>query len=138
MLGQADRLRRTTALTIDTSAVSGGQVLGRETDLGRLIDNLTANAQRHTTSLIALGVDQADGAVTLTVDDDGPGIAPADRERVFERFTRLDEARSRSAGGAGLGLAIVAAIVADHRGTVAIDRSPHGGARFTVRLPATG
>ncbi|MEM9131221.1 MAG: ATP-binding protein [Actinomycetota bacterium] len=138
VLGQADRLRRTTTLTIDTSAVSGGQVLGRESDLGRLIDNLTANAQRHTATVIALGVEQADGLVTLTVDDDGPGIAEADRERVFERFTRLDEARSRSAGGAGLGLAIVAAIVDDHDGTVGIDTSPQDGARFTVRLPATG
>ncbi len=138
VLGQADRLRRTTPLRIDTGAVSGGQVHGRDTDLGRLVDNLTANAQRHTTSVIALGVDQDDGWVTLTVDDDGPGIAPADRTRVFERFTRLDEARTRSAGGAGLGLAIVAAIVEDHGGTVAIETSSLGGARFVVRLPASG
>jgi len=71
----------------------------------------------------------------LVVDDDGPGIAPADRAVVFDRFTRLDEARSRDTGGAGLGLAIVADIVADHGGTITIDESPLGGASFRVSIP---
>jgi len=74
--------------------------------------------------------------VVLIVDDDGPGISVADRERVFERFTRLDEGRSRDAGGVGLGLAMVRAIVERHGGSVSVDDSPFGGARFVVRLPA--
>ena len=70
--------------------------------------------------------------VELTVDDDGPGIDPDDRERVFERFTRLDDGRARDAGGLGIGLAIVKAIVEQHGGTVTIDDAPIGGARFVV------
>jgi signal transduction histidine kinase len=63
-------------------------------------------------------------------------VAEADRDRVFERFTRLDEARARDAGGAGLGLAIVAAVASAHGGEVTVDGSPTlGGARFTVELP---
>ena len=77
----------------------------------------------------------ADGVV-LVVDDDGPGIPEADRERVFDRFTRLDEGRDRDGGGAGLGLAMVRAIVERHRGTVTVDSGALGGARFVVRLPA--
>ncbi len=75
--------------------------------------------------------------VVLTVTDDGPGIAEADRARVFERFTRLDEARRRDDAGAGLGLAIVERIVARHGGTVAVTDRLDGapGARFVVRLP---
>jgi signal transduction histidine kinase len=77
-----------------------------------------------------------DGALVLVVDDDGPGVPEADRERVFDRFTRLDEARGRADGGAGLGLAVVWRVVEQHGGTVVIGASPLGGARFEVRLPA--
>jgi signal transduction histidine kinase len=70
------------------------------------------------------------------VEDDGPGIAPAERQLVFERFARLDEARSQDAGGTGLGLAIVKQIVAGHGGTIALADRP-GGARFEVQLPAS-
>ena len=69
------------------------------------------------------------------IDDDGPGIARADRERVFERFVRLDEARHRSDGGSGLGLALVSAIMAEHGGSATCAASPSGGARFRLRLP---
>jgi len=74
--------------------------------------------------------------VRLTVDDDGPGIPPDARERVFERFTRLDDGRSRHDGGTGLGLAVVRTIVTRHHGAVRADTSPLGGARLTVTLPA--
>jgi signal transduction histidine kinase len=73
--------------------------------------------------------------VRLTVDDDGRGIPEADRERVFERFVRLDDARARDDGGSGLGLAIVAELIAAHGGVVAITSSPLGGARVEVTLP---
>ena len=74
-------------------------------------------------------------SVQLIVDDDGPGIDRNDRERVFERFTRLDEARTRESGGSGLGLAIVRDLVERHGGTVRIDTAPIGGARFVVVFP---
>jgi signal transduction histidine kinase len=72
----------------------------------------------------------------LAVDDDGAGIAPSERERIFERFVRLDESRSRDAGGSGLGLAIVAEIAHALGGSVLVGDSPLGGARFELRLPA--
>lgn len=135
MLAQGARLRRTSTLDIDTSAVSGGQVRGRANDLGRIIENLTANAMRHATSTIRLAVDESDDMVRLAVEDDGPGVPDAEREHIFGRFTRLDDARARDDGGAGLGLAIVASIVAAHGGTVRAEESASGGARFVVELP---
>ena len=81
-------------------------------------------------------VGEAPGWVQLVVSDDGPGIPEADRQRVFERFARLDEARDRDRAGAGLGLSIVAGVVARHHGTVEVDADPDlGGARFVVNLP---
>jgi signal transduction histidine kinase len=76
------------------------------------------------------------GTANLRVDDDGAGIPHADRQRVFERFVRLDEARTRDTGGSGLGLAIVAEIIKIHGGTVTIGDSPLGGASVEVVLPA--
>jgi signal transduction histidine kinase len=72
----------------------------------------------------------------LTVTDDGPGIPPADRERVFERFTRLDDARDRDAGGSGLGLAIIRQIAQRSGGDVHLDEAPGGGLRARLVLPA--
>jgi len=71
----------------------------------------------------------------VSVADDGPGIPAADRDRVFDRFVRLDPERSRSGGGAGLGLAIVREIVAAHHGSVRVEDRPGGGARMTIQLP---
>jgi signal transduction histidine kinase len=75
------------------------------------------------------------GAAVLEVADDGPGVPPDQRARVFARFVRLDDARARADGGAGLGLAIVAEVVAAHGGTVDVVAGPLGGALFRVRLP---
>ena len=97
---------------------------------------LTDNAARHCRANVAIGLATADGHVTLTVEDDGDGIPRAERERVFERFVRLDEARARDAGGSGLGLAIVQGIAATAAGTASVDESRWGGARVTVTLPA--
>ena len=91
---------------------------------------------RYAATTVSFTVHQSGDAVELVVDDDGPGIPPADRELVFERFGTLDGSRSASRSGAGLGLSIVAAIVANHRGTIRIGDAPDGGARFEVRLPA--
>jgi signal transduction histidine kinase len=72
----------------------------------------------------------------LTIADDGPGVPPDQRGRIFERFTRLDDGRSRDAGGTGLGLAITHDIVVLHGGTIRVDNAP--GARFIVSFPAAG
>jgi signal transduction histidine kinase len=83
--------------------------------------------------VVTLRTDDHD--VVLAVDDDGPGIPVEERERVFDRFTRLDDGRARDAGGLGLGLSMVKAIVEQHGGTVAIEDADTGGARVLVRLP---
>ena len=134
----ADLAITTRRVPVDTTKVSAGRVHGREDQLARAIRNLVDNAARHASSKVAvsLSTDQNGHVVDLIVDDDGTGISPEDRSRVFERFTRLDEGRARDAGGLGLGLALVKGIVDSHHGTVTIDDSPLGGARFTVRLPA--
>jgi signal transduction histidine kinase len=113
----------------------GARVRGDRQALGRAVQNLLDNAARHATRHVRVWVGHWDGLAVLAVDDDGPGIPAADRERVFERFTRLDDARSREHGGAGLGLAIAREIVRAHGGELtAEDGAP--GARLVMRLPA--
>ncbi|TLS42730.1 HAMP domain-containing histidine kinase [Streptomyces montanus] len=137
---EARRLReRGDGPRIDSTGVSAGRVLGDEDALRRVVRNLGENAARHARSRVALTLVSAGGAVRLDVDDDGPGVPEGERGRIFERFVRLDEARARGEGGAGLGLPIVAELVAAHGGTVTVGRAPElGGARFTVTLPAAG
>lgn len=124
-----------------TDRVSAGRVRGSRSQLERVVRNLLDNAVRHAGSTVAVSLATVDDGtsfpvVRLAVDDDGPGIPEADRERVFERFTRLQEGRGRDAGGAGLGLAMVRAIVERHGGRVVIESSERlGGARFVVDLP---
>jgi signal transduction histidine kinase len=132
-LEEATRLE---GMTVSTAGVLAGRVRGSRPQLARVVTNLLANAVRHARSTVAVTVrTTSDGRVELLVDDDGPGIAAENRERVFERFTRLDEGRARHGGGAGLGLAIVRGVVERHRGTVSAEDSPLGGARIAVRLP---
>jgi len=102
--------------------------------VGRVVRNLVENAARHARSLVRVTL--ADGSVV--VEDDGAGIPLADRERVFERFVRLDDAREREAGGSGLGLAIAREIARDHGGDVVLGESDLGGLRAVVSLPAAG
>ena len=138
VLAEVARLRAHEGVTVDSTRVSAGRVLGQADHLARVVRNLLENAARHARSAVTveLGRDGAGGAVTLTVGDDGPGIPPEDRQRVFDRFIRLDDARSRDRGGAGLGLAIAREIVDAHRGEIWVDDAPAGGARVVVRLPA--
>jgi signal transduction histidine kinase len=108
---------------------------GEPDALARVVANLVDNAVRHARSQVRVTV-SADGPghALISVADDGPGIPPADRERVFDRFTRLDDARARDAGGSGLGLAIVRELVRRHGGSVTLaDAEP--GLRAEVRLP---
>ena len=109
--------------------------IGDRTALRRVLDNLVANAVRHATSTVDLAVARAaPDRLVVTVTDDGPGIPAADRDRVFDRFTRLDDARTRDDGGTGLGLAIVRELVRMHSGTVTLgDARP--GLRVAISLP---
>jgi signal transduction histidine kinase len=136
VLEEAARLRAGSGLTVVTTGVSAARVTGDAAALRRVLRNLGDNAARHATGVIALSAASRDGAVTVAVEDDGPGIAPADRERVLRRFVRLDEARARDAGGAGLGLAIVDELVRAHGGTVEVGSGAAGGMRIVLHLPA--
>jgi signal transduction histidine kinase len=103
----------------------------------RLFTNVLDNAERHAETAIDIECYQRQRNVYLAVTDDGAGISPQDRERVFERFTRLDSARSRSCGGTGLGLTIARDIAQAHQGSLQIEDSPLG-ARLVLRLPLAG
>jgi signal transduction histidine kinase len=131
---EAARVRREAGCTVHAD-ISPTRITGDPAGMSRMIRNLVNNAVRHANSLIVIEVSSPDRTAILSISDDGPGIAPAERTRVFERFVRLDSDRSRSSGGAGLGLAIVAEVVAAHGGTVSIDDRPGGGTKVIVTLP---
>ncbi len=122
-------------IELDVSPAS--EVLGSRTQLRRAVSNLLDNAGRHARTTVRAAVHVRDGRVRILVDDDGPGIPEEDRERVFERFTRLDTHRARdgATGGAGLGLSLVRRIAQLHHGTASIDTAPLGGARVVLDLP---
>jgi signal transduction histidine kinase len=111
------------------------EVHGSSPDLDRLLTNLLDNAQRHSRNHVDVHLKASAETVDIHIDDDGDGIAPADRSRIFDRFTRLDDARTRDHGGTGLGLAIARDIAHRHAGTLQISDAPTGGARFTLQLP---
>lgn len=136
-LAEARRVGRS-GLVVQTSGVGAGRVRGDQRSLAQVVRNLVDNAARHAEEAMVVTVRVAGDRVELMVEDDGPGIPEPQRQRVFERFVRLDEARAQDAGGSGLGLAIVKEIVVAHGGTVTASSSDLGGARFVVRLPAPG
>ncbi len=118
-------------------------VLGDESRLRQVVSNLVTNALTHTPAGTAVSVslevnpapDDGPDRVLLAVSDQGPGMSEPDRAKVFERFYRADPSRTRSAGGSGLGLSIVAALVAAHGGRVGVQSAPGSGSRFLVELP---
>ncbi|MEV6264385.1 ATP-binding protein [Streptomyces sp. NPDC051784] len=112
------------------------EVVGSRQQLARVIGNLLDNAERHAERSVALSVRAERRAVIVEVTDDGAGVPEAERDRIFERFVRLDDARARDDGGAGLGLAIAVDVAVRHGGTLAAGTAAGGGARFTLRLPA--
>lgn len=119
--------------------------VGDPDELRRVVGNLVDNAVRHARTGVSVTVTRDGGQALLTVTDDGPGIPAADRARVFERFTRLDDSRALDTGGAGLGLAIVRELVRRHGGTVTLsdaddtaDAVGAPGLRVAVRLPSPG
>ncbi|GAA2604093.1 MULTISPECIES: ATP-binding protein [Streptomyces] len=109
---------------------------GSRGQLGRVLANLLDNAQRHARSAVEVAVRRDGDAAVVAVADDGEGVPAADRERIFERFVRLDAARSRDDGGAGLGLAIARDVAVRHGGTLTVRDAPAGGALFELRLPS--
>jgi len=120
--------------------VETADVLGDDHQLRQVVANLLNNALRHTPAeaQIRVTLQAADGRATLAVADDGPGLEADVAAKVFEPFFRADKSRARETGGAGLGLAIVAAIVEAHDGDVRLDTAPGAGATFTVTLPLLG
>jgi signal transduction histidine kinase len=136
VLAEVRRLRASTDLVVLASAVGPARVLGDPALLLGLVRNLVDNAARHAASSVSVELEEVGAEVLLAVEDDGDGVPLADRERVFDRFVRLDDARARDSGGSGLGLAIVREIAVAHGGSVAVGSAGLGGARFEVRLPA--
>ncbi|GII56907.1 hypothetical protein Pth03_52960 [Planotetraspora thailandica] len=124
------------AVPVHVLACRDVYVLGNRIQLIRVVDNLLANARRHARRSVEITAARTADLAVVTVSDDGDGVAPEDRERVFERFVRLDEGRHKEPGGTGLGLAISRDIALAHNGTLEIEDSPRG-ARFVLRLPLT-
>ena len=134
---------RPLAFRLDDSLTEVPVVLGDEARLRQVVGNLMTNALTHTPSgtrvTVTLSEDPADpDSVVLSVADTGPGMSHEDATRVFERFYRAESSRARESGGNGLGLSIVASLVAAHGGTVQLHTAPGQGAVFTVRLPRSG
>ena len=135
LINAVEPIRARNAVRVDISKVEGGRVLGDASQLTRLIANLLNNAEQHAVAQITVELRTTNAFVELIIADDGPGIPSVDRERIFERFTRLDAARQRQHGGAGLGLAIVKSITDAHNATIIVTDSNHG-ARIVVTLAA--
>lgn len=135
VLQEARRVQAVGRVAVDMSGVSGANVTGDSAQLARAIRNLADNAERHATHMVTFTLGETDGAAVLIVCDDGPGIPPDRVDAVFERFGRVDDARSRATGGSGLGLAISREIVERHGGTLVLDATHHPGARFVMTVP---
>jgi signal transduction histidine kinase len=125
-------------VTITTTGLDiPAHVRGDPEQLQRMMRNLVHNGEEHAEQHIAVRVVTDDRAVRIAVSDDGPGVSPEDRDRIFERFVRLDSARTRDTGGTGLGLAIVSDVVTGHHGTITVTDGDLGGATFTVEIPTS-
>jgi len=134
VLRLARRWRAADRVEIDTSGVGAAQVIGDADALARAVGNLVDNAVRHAASAVTLTSAERDGVAVVSVADDGPGIPTADQERVFERFARVDAARSPGSG-TGLGLAIAREIAEQHGGSVTLDPAHHPGVRMVLSVP---
>ncbi|MDQ2648062.1 MAG: ATP-binding protein, partial [Actinomycetota bacterium] len=135
---EARRVSASSGIPVEVEATAPVIVHGSRVQLRRAVANLLDNATRHARAGVRITAHERDGRARVLVDDDGPGIPEAERQRVFERFTRLDEHRARgtSTGGAGLGLSLVQRIAELHHGTAVIDTAPLGGARVVLDLPS--
>ena len=143
LFDEAERAMLRTPATIDAAGVVPARVRADRAEVARAVRNLVENAARHAASIVHISVERVERVGpedadhwAVVVTDDGSGVAAEDRERIFQRFTRLDGDRARSAGGTGLGLSIVASIATRNGGLVSVDDAPSGGARFRLVLPA--
>ena len=125
-------------ITVTTDAPSGFQVMGDQTLLVTALANLISNAIAYSpnASKVSISRCRRGDNIEIAVTDRGIGIARADQERVFERFFRVDKARSRATGGTGLGLAIVKHVAANHNGSIRLWSQPGTGSTFTLSIPA--
>jgi signal transduction histidine kinase len=135
VLREAERLETRGRVTVDVHRVSAGQVIGDPDQLRRAVRNVLDNAERHATREVKISVQETDVMIEVRIFDDGSGVPPEDRERVFERFGRIDDARTRTGTGTGLGLAITREIVEAHGGRISVEAGAVG-ACFVLRFPA--
>ncbi|MEU1490603.1 HAMP domain-containing sensor histidine kinase [Streptomyces sp. NPDC005776] len=122
-------------VTVSAPEAGGFEVTGSRAQLARVLGNLLDNAERHAHGAVAVAVRREGGGVVVEVTDDGAGVPEAERERIFERFVRLDDARTRDEGGAGLGLAIARDVAVRHGGLLRVSGAGERGARFALWLP---
>jgi signal transduction histidine kinase len=135
VLSEIRTQRTATDVVIDATGVSAAHLNGDPNQLERAFRNLLSNAVRHSRAMVAVTLIEQNETLELAVEDDGPGVASEHQERIFERFARVDDSRSRTHGGTGLGLAITRDIIEQHGGTVTYDANWTAGARFVVSLP---
>ena len=133
--GEVARWPSASGVEVVVTALTRSWVDGDPGQVSRAVGNLLANAMRHATSHVSVTSYSDEDKAVIEVADDGPGVPDAEKDRIFERFVRLDEARATDDGGSGLGLAIVRSIVETHDGTVAVVSGPPG-ATFRIVLPA--
>jgi signal transduction histidine kinase len=135
VMREAMTVRSKQRVEIDLTGVSAAQVLADAPKISRAIRNLLANGERHASNKVGVSLVEVLGEAVLTIADDGPGIPEAQAEVIFERFTRLDEARSADAGGTGLGLAIAREVANSHGGSLRLITGAGSGATFEMRIP---
>lgn len=133
---EAERLRRHASVAVDVAPLPAVRVLGDGARLAQVVANLADNAARHAATAVSLSLRRDGDVAVVQVADDGPGVPPEDRTRIFDRFTRLDQARARDSGGSGLGLAISQEIARAHGGSLSLlEVEARTGAVFELRLP---
>ncbi|WP_393916210.1 sensor histidine kinase [Halostreptopolyspora alba] len=138
-LAETETTRQVLECEVTVRATPGVVVDGNRSQISRLLVNLLANAGRHATGRVLVTVTAEDGWAVLRMHDDGSGVPVEDRDRVFERFARLNDARGRDPGGTGLGLPIAQEIAQVHGGSLRVEDSTElGGAVFEIRLPLRG
>ncbi len=135
VLREGRKLKERGRVGVDLSGVSAAYVVGDAGQLARAVRNIMENAERYARNTIEVSLIEEDGFGVVVVADDGPGVDPADAERIFGRFARLDESRTAQTGGAGLGLAIAREIAGRHGGTLRLKQDTGLGATFELKIP---
>jgi len=137
VLGEFSDLYEDKGVELRGESIEAVQLEGNQQSLEIIFSNLLKNALMYTESggSVSVGLIRSGNQAVVAVADTGIGIAPADLERLFDRFFRVDEARSREDGGSGLGLAIVKAMVDSHRGSIHVESEPGKGTTFSISLP---